>query len=428
MSLFGAYGFLTDLLAPAARRLLQRRAEAGKEEPARLGERFGRAPVARPAGTLVWAHAASVGEALSLLPLVDRLLARLPEAQVLITTGTITSARLMAERLPQRSLHQFVPIDQRLAVRRFLDHWRPDLALFVESELWPNLILETRRRGVPMALLNARLSERSFRRWHRWRRVTGPLFRSFDLVLAQDARQAEQLRQLGAQRVESVGDMKAGAAPAPVDAAELRQLQDALAGRPVWLAASTHEGEEAAVIAVHRRLRERHPGLVTLLAARHPNRGDAVAALVEAAGIACPRRSRGEGIGPDTEIYLVDTLGEMGLFYRLAPTVFIAGSLGAPGSIGGHNPLEAARLGRAVLHGADMVNCRAVTTALDAAGGALEVAGADGLAEALDRLLADPAAARHMGEAGQRVADAESGVLDRVMSALEPLLCSLGPA
>jgi 3-deoxy-D-manno-octulosonic-acid transferase len=428
MSLFGAYGVLTDLLAPAARRFLAKRAEAGKEEPARLHERFGRNLRARPTGQLVWTHAASVGEAVSLLPLIDRILVRLPGAEVLVTTSTITSARLMAERLPARAIHQFVPIDQRRAVRRFLDHWRPDLALFVESELWPNLILETRRRAVPMALLNARLSERSFRRWHRWRGVAAPLFGSFSLVLAQDQRQAERLSALGAPRVLSVGDMKAGAAAPPADEAALAVLREALGARPVWLAASTHEGEEAAVVAAHRRLASRHPGLVTLLAPRHPNRGDAVAALVEAAGIACPRRSQGAGIGSETGFYLVDTLGEMGLFYRLAPIVFVAGSLGAPGSIGGHNPLEAARLGRAILHGGDTVNCAAVTAALDAAGAALEVAGAEGLADVLDRLLGAPETVARMGVAAEAVAEAQSGVLDRVMAALDPLLQRLVPA
>jgi 3-deoxy-D-manno-octulosonic-acid transferase len=422
------YNLATRALGPAAHVVLARRAARGKEDSARLAERWGRATAPRPPGRLIWLHAASVGESLSLLPIVERLLARLPAAQILVTSGTVTSARILAERLPARARHQFLPLDHPPSVARFLDHWRPDLALWVESELWPNLILETRRRGIPMALLNARMSARSAEGWRRARGLIAALLGSFDLILAQDAAQAERLAALGASTAETVGDLKAAAAvPAPPGPA-LDDLKARIGGRPVWLAASTHEGEEEPVAAAHRALRDRFPGLLTLLAPRHPARADQIAAMLAGQGLAVVRRSAGAVPNGETEIYLIDTLGELGLFYRLAPIVLVAGSLGAPGSIGGHNPLEAAQLGRAVIFGPDTVNCAASAAALEQEGAALRLADAGALAESLGRLLADPAAVSGMGAAGLTVAATHRGVIDRVLQKLEPLVAPLaGP-
>jgi 3-deoxy-D-manno-octulosonic-acid transferase len=420
------YRLATRALGPAAHLVLARRAARGKEDRTRLAERWGRTGAPRPTGTLIWLHAASVGESLSLLPIVERLLARLPRAQVLVTTGTVTSARILADRLPARARHQFLPLDHPPSVARFLDHWRPDLALWVESELWPNLILETRRRGIPMALLNARMSAKSARGWQRARGLIAALLGGFQLVLAQDAVQADRLKALGARAAETVGDLKAAAAVPAASGPVLDDLAARIGSRPVWLAASTHEGEEAAVAAAHRGLRERFPTLLTLLAPRHPARGDQIAALLQDFHVA--RRSAGALPGPETEIYLIDTLGEMGLFYRLASVVLVAGSLGAPGSIGGHNPLEAAQLGCAVILGPDTVNCAASAAALEDAGAALRLAEADALPQALGRLLADPGTVAQMGAAGLAVAESHRGVIDRVLQKLEPLVAPLaGP-
>jgi len=420
------YRLATRALGPAAHLVLARRAARGKEDRTRLAERWGRTGAPRPTGKLIWLHAASVGESLSLLPIVERLLARLPQAQVLVTTGTVTSARILADRLPARARHQFLPLDHPPSVARFLDHWRPDLALWVESELWPNLILETRRRGIPMALLNARMSAKSARGWQRARGLIAALLGGFQLVLAQDAAQADRLKALGARAAETVGDLKAAAAVPAASGPVLDDLEARIAGRPVWLAASTHEGEEAAVAAAHRALSERFPNLLTLLAPRHPARADQIAALLQNFHVA--RRSAGAVPGPETEIYLIDTLGEMGLFYRLASVVLVAGSLGAPGSIGGHNPLEAAQLGCAVIFGPDTVNCAASAAALEDAGAALRLTQADALPEALGRLLADPGAVAKMGTAGLAVAESSRGVIDRVLQKLEPLVAPLvGP-
>ena len=416
------YGAVTDGIGLIAPWYLRRRARRGKEDVGRLGERLGRASAPRPDGTLIWLHAASVGESLSLLPVLDRLQLRLPDATILVTTGTVTSARLMASRLPDRVIHQFVPIDARVAVRRFLDHWRPDLAMFVESELWPNLLGLTALRGTPIILLNGRLSRRSFQRWVAWPHLGRALFRNFALVLAQDAVQGDRFRALGAGSVETPGDLKAAVAPPPADPIVLAQLQAAIAGRMVWLAASTHAGEEAVVIAAHRRLALKYPGLLTILAPRHPARGDAVAALIEQSGLTLSRRSRGDLPDRDTAIYLVDTMGELGIFYRLAAIVLVAGSLAIETALGGHNPLEAAALGCAVLHGPDTATSSETTRALDLAGAAMIVDGLEGLTGALDSLLADQARVKAMGEAGQNVAARQAAVIEHMMVALEPWL------
>lgn len=418
------YRAATWPLAPLASLLLARRAARGKEEISRLGERWGRATLARPPGRLVWLHAASVGESLSLLPIMEKLLARLPQAELLVTTGTVTSARLLGQRLPPaRARHQFLPIDHPLAIRRFLDHWRPDLALWVESEFWPNLLLDTHRRGIPMALLNGRISERSFRGWQRAPGLIAALIGSFDLVLAQDEIQAGRLRALGKAEIVEAGDLKAAGGALAAPAEELARLSALIGTRPVWLAASTHDGEEHMAVETHGRIEARFPGLLTLIAPRHPARADAIAGAFPAFRVA--RRSNGMLPDPSIDIYLIDTLGELGLFYRLAPVVLVAGSMGAPGTIGGHNPLEAAQLGCAVLFGPDTENCRAVCQALERAGAALRLADETALIFALRDLLGDPARVAAMGAAGREVAAAGRGVIERAMQLLEPLVAKL---
>jgi len=419
------YRLATTAALPIVRLFLAWRTRRGKEDAARRGERFGFATRPRPAGPLIWAHAASVGESLSLLPLIDRLLARLPAAEVLVTSGTVTSAGLLAQRLPARAFHHYVPIDHPGAVERFLDHWRPDLALWVESELWPNLVASTNRRGVPMVLLNAKMSERSMRGWLRFPSMIRRLLGCFDLVLAQDATQAARLNRLGARDAITVGDLKSSASPLPADPVELAALARAIGDRPVWLAAQTHDGEETIIAEAHRILAAERPNLLTLLAPRHPNRASAITTLLIERGLTVARRSAGEPITAATAVYLADTLGEMGLFYRLGGIVLVGGSLLAPGMIGGHNPIEPALLGAAILHGPDMVNCAANAAALQAAGAALVVEDATGLATMVAALFDKPARREAMGAAARAAAEAQSGVADAVMARLEPLVAGL---
>jgi 3-deoxy-D-manno-octulosonic-acid transferase len=419
------YRALTTVLGPVVMVYLARRLVSGKEDGVRFAERRGVAGIERPPGPLVWVHAASVGEAVSMLALIDRLLAERPLISVMVTTGTVSSARLLAARLPaNRAWHQYIPVDRIAYVRRFLDHWRPDLALWVESELWPNLILETKARDIPLLLINARMSARSFQGWLRWPAIINQVLGAFDLCLAQDVVQAERLRQLGGRRSLCVGNLKSAAGPLPASESELVRFAAQAGGRPLWLAASTHPGEEEAAAAVHCRLKARWPDLLTLLVPRHPARAAAVAAMLKREGLAVARRSLAEPITSATDVYLGDTLGELGLFYRLAGIAFVGGSL-VP--MGGHNPLEAALLDCAVLHGPDMSNCASIARDLATAGAAVATRDADELAEAVGRLLADPAERARRAAAGLEVAADNRAVLDAVVERISPWLDRLTP-
>ncbi len=425
MGALAIYRAVTGLAGPLVRLYLRRRVARGKEDPSRLPERRGIASAPRPDGPLVWVHAASVGEAQSVLSLVGRLLDMRGDVTVLVTSGTVTSASLMGRRLPGRALHQYAPVDLTGWVRRFLAHWRPQLALFVESELWPNLICETAARGCPMVLVNGRMSARSFARWMRVPAAASALLGRFALCLGQTAQDRDRFAALGAPRVDYVGNLKYSAAPLPADAAELAQLQSVLAGRPLWLAASTHPGEEELAAAAHERLAETLPRVLTIIVPRHPSRGDEIEAMLTARGLSVCRRSTGSLPGPDSRVYLADTLGELGLFYRLADIAFIGGSTG---TLGGHNPLEAAQLSCAVLYGPDMTNFRNVAADLEAAEAALPVADAEALAAAVARLLGDPAARERLANGARKVTAANAAALDNVVAALAPFIDALPAA
>lgn len=418
------YRGATMALTPFVRAYLSWRRRQGKEDPARLGERLGIIGASRPPGPLVWIHAASVGEAVSVLGLIERLRQERPRLGLLMTTGTVAAARLLENRLAPGVLHQFVPIDLPRAVERFLDHWHPNLALWVESELWPNLVLATRGRGIPMVLLNARLSAGSEARWRAVPGLIRPILAAFALCLAQDEAQAERLRRLGARRVASVGDLKAAAEPLAADLPALTLLEKQIGDRPLWLAASTHAGEEEIAAEVHAAIASAHSGLLTIVAPRHPVRGAAIAAMLRTRGLRVSRRAAGEAIGAETDIYLSDTMGELGLFFRLAGIAFIGGSLVPKG---GHNPFEAARLDCAILHGPDMRNCAAMAGALDADGAAVTVEDASGLATVVSRLLADPRERSTRAEAATRMAAQGAGALGAVLGRLAPWLDQLAP-
>ncbi len=415
------YLLASRLAGPLAGPILRRRARRGKEDPARLSERLGHPGAARPAGPLVWLHAASVGEATSALPLVAALRDARPGLAVLMTTGTVTAARRMAEMLPGRAIHQFAPVDTCAAVRRFLGHWRPDLAIWVESEIWPRLIHETARAGTPMALVNARISEKSARGWARLPGMARALFGAFAEITAQDGATVGRLAGLGVTATRGA-NLKALVPPLPCDEAELARMEAAFGDMPLWLAASTHEGEEEAVAEAAAAL----PEVRLVLAPRHPERGDSVEALLRARGLTVARRSRGEEPGA-ASVYLADTLGEMGLWYRLAPVAFVGGSLV---EMGGHSPFEPAALGCAVLHGPQVANFAPAYARLDAEGAAREVAGSDDLAESLRTLLGDPAALRAMtAAAGSVLADMAGDLaplVARLLALVEPGMTEAG--
>jgi 3-deoxy-D-manno-octulosonic-acid transferase len=424
LPLLGLYRGLTTAGLPLIQLLLRRRVARGKEDPARIDERRGVASLQRPDGPLIWLHAASLGEAQSVLVLIDRMTRERPTLNILMTTGTVTSANLMGERLPKRALHQFVPVDRPAWVRRFLNYWRPDMAVWVESELWPNLLLETAARGTPMVLLNARISAGSHTGWQRARGLAQRLLSSFSVVLAQDETIAARLRDLGAANVTVSGNLKTAAAPLPATASQLLALQDAIGSRSVWLAASTHDGEEAIAGQVHATIAKKRPGLLTIIAPRHPQRAAAIAAGLKQEGLVVARRSLSEPITGEVDIYLADGTGELGIFYRIAPIAFIGGSLIPHG---GQNMLEPAMLKCAILHGPHVTNFQSVADDLARAGASRQIEGAEDLAATVEALLADPGNATTMADAAAATAAIHDGVLDRVVAALTPLLDPIAP-
>lgn len=409
-----AWRLVTMLAAPLAPLLLSERAARGKEDKTRLRERLGHAGAARPEGPLVWVHGASVGESLAALPLIQTLLG---DFSVLVTSGTVASAALMQKRLPPGALHQFVPLDTPAAVARFLDHWKPQAGLFVESDLWPNLILEAHARGVRLALVNARISARSAARWTGARKSVAALLGAFDAVLAQDEEIAARFRALGTAHVEVVGSLKADAPPLAVDETALAQMRAAIGARPVLLAAQTHPGEDETILPAHDQLRETFPDLLTILLPRHVERGGDIAMLCGDRPVA--RRALGQPVTADTAIYVADTLGELGLFYRLAPFAFLGGTL-VPA--GGHNPLEAAVLHRAILAGPHTASNRAAYDAILAAQGFGLVNSCANIAREAARLLSDPDAAARAGEAAARGAATQAGAVARTGAILKTLL------
>ncbi|OAN78979.1 3-deoxy-D-manno-octulosonic acid transferase [Jannaschia sp. EhC01] len=397
-----------------AERKLQERLAEGKEDGDRLNERRGIASVPRPKGPLIWFHAASVGESLAVLELIRRLLDERDDLHVLVTTGTVTSGAVMAERLPERAIHHYVPLDTKPFVTAFLDHWKPDVAIWTESELWPTLVVETHARDIPMLLLNARMSKASHDKWRFAKGMARSLLERFQTALVQDNLTMVYLRRLGMPmgRMKVMGTLKEGAAALPCDENDRTEIAAKLAGRPVWLAASTHDGEEKMVLQAHRMAMRSSPRLLLILAPRHPQRGDEIAAVLKADGLRHTRRSADELPMDEAPVYLADTMGEMGLWYRLAPISFVGGSLVA---IGGHNPFEPAALGSAILHGPYVTNFVDIYDRLRDGGAARMVSSPDKLAGQVARLL-NPDEAATMAAAAWQVISDGADVTDRALA------------
>lgn len=414
MALYSFGGFAVH---PLAAPMLRWRARRGKEDPARSGERFGIAGADRPDGRPVWVHAASVGETNAVLPLIDRL--RGLGFEVLLTTGTVTSAAIAARRLPDGVVHQYVPLDLPGPVAAFLDYWSPRLALFVESEIWPGILRGLVKRTIPFVLVNARISGRSYRRWRRSGPIGRAIMRRIGLCIAQSSLDARRFANLGIANVEIAGNLKFDVPAPDFDADALTRLREEIGERPVLVAASTHEGEEAAIVEVHRRLRDANPGLLTIIVPRHPDRGDAIAEMVSAAGLVPFRRSAGQAIGADTQVFIADSLGEMGLWLRLGAVVFLGASL-VP--LGGHNPIEPAKSGVPMVHGPHVANFADIFATLADARASICVRNADELAEAVARLLADQGERDRLAREARACVERQSGALERTMTALAPYL------
>jgi 3-deoxy-D-manno-octulosonic-acid transferase len=414
------YRKLSFAMVPLAPAVIKRRLKLGKEDPERVSERRGMSADIRPSGPLVWIHGASVGEVLAAAALIEKL--RALNLRILLTSGTVTSAAIVAKRFPPDVIHQYVPYDSPRYVARFLDHWRPSLALFIESDLWPNLILSSAARRLPMVLINGRMSHRSFPRWRRVSGTISALLGRFDICLAQSQVDAERFSALGSRNVLTTGNLKLDVPAPPADPAKLEKLMAVTRGRPIVLAASTHPGEEELLADAHRTLAGYFPQLLTVIVPRHPDRGELVARTIGSTGLNVALRSREELPTAVTDIYVADTMGELGLFYRLAPIVFMGGSLVEHG---GQNPIEAVKLGASIVHGPHVFNFTDVYEALDAAGGARRADSPDALMKQLGRLLSDPKAREASLVAAEHVVEQLGGALERTLSALEPYLLQL---
>ncbi len=423
---FGVYRLAGILIRPATPLLLSWRVSKGKEDPTRLGERYGRPGRERPAGRLAWIHAASVGETIAVLPLIRKL--RAERVQVLLTTVTLTASKIAAERLPAGAIHQFAPLDCKPFTEAFLTHWRPDVAVFVESEMWPQAVMSLSARRIPLVIANARMSQRSFAGWNRFRAVVSDLFTRVSLCLAQTARDGERYAALGVRQVVVTGNLKFDSPPLAAAPEAVAAFRDALDGRPVWLAASTHPGEDEIVADAHARLVATHPALLTVIVPRHPERGPGIAAMLDARGLGTARRKAEEPLAPDVAVYVADTLGELGLFYRAAPVAFVGGSLVPHG---GQNPIEPVMLGCAVLHGPHVQNFADVYAALDGLRGAAKpVTDAASLADGVEALLADPGLRERRVAAANAALKPFTGALAATWTALAPYLIepAKGPA
>ena len=419
--LYYAYRSATALIAPFAYRKVAAKLAAHGISEERQRERLGHASLPRPDAQLIWFHGASVGESLAALTLITRLGELMPKAEFLLTSGTATAAQVVEQRMPPRCRHQFAPLDAAGPVRRFLKHWQPTGGVFVESELWPVTLVSTRRSGARLALVNARLSERSVARWRSKAPTAKFVLDQFSLFLTQNQNISDHLLELGAvpDRVQAGGNLKAGSEPLPVDDQTLSQMHSAFGKRPVWVASSTHIGEEQPVLTAHKALLEQHPDLCLLLVPRHPERGDDVAKLVAEADMTVAQRSKGEIPGSDTQVYLADTMGELGTWYELSHIVFLGGSLEP---IGGHNPFEVARSGAAVITGPGYHNFAETFPPMLTAKAAVEVHDASQLSEAVSHWLTDAEALKQAQQAATEFADDQAaqlqGVLDTLMKEL----------
>ena len=410
------YSLTGIILTPFIALWLARRARRGKEEPVRIRERFGNASAPRLPGKLVWLHAASVGETQSVLTLVRVLLAQEPALHFLITTGTVTSAALVAQQALPRVTHQYIPVDTYWSVRRFLNHWQPNLALWVESEFWPQLLWQTRDRAIPTLLINARLSARSCEGWQRWPNTARSLLGCFSEIYAGSSEDAARLTALGAMTIREVGNLKYDASPLPIDEALISKLTATTAGRRLWIAASTHANEEQMIAEIHLALLQQFPDLLCILIPRHATRGDAIAADLRNRNLTLAQRSKNEVIQPETSLYLADTMGELGSFYRLTDLVFLGGSLVA---VGGHNPLEPARQSAALVTGPHIHNFAAIMQQLAEADAIKIVQGKAELLQTLSDLLQDDvkrsASAKHAFDFVQNAHGTSKTIVQRAL-------------
>ena len=347
------YLILRRVLQPVMRRVLAGRIRKAKENAARAGERLGIATQVRPTGRVVWMHAVGLGEVLALRPLIVGMQQVAPDLNFVITSTARSSADVLGQNLPANTVHQFLPLDGPTYMAKFLDHWQPCLSIWSEQDIWPGAIHDCAARDIPLAYVNGRMDNKSTAKRARLAGLYKKVFGLFDLITVQDEQTAENLSSLGGRDVRVTGSLKPAAEPLSVDVGMLATLQVALEGRKIWVAASTHCEDEAVLIDAQRELVKRDPSWLLILAPRAPARGDEIEGALVQAGLTCTRRSKGGQPDPSHSVWIVDSFGELGLWYRLAAAAFVGGSYG---SLGGHNPWEAICLNLLVCHGPNVAN------------------------------------------------------------------------
>ncbi len=400
--------------------IIRKRKKNGKEDLSRFNERIGQPKLARPEGRLIWIHGASVGESVSMLPLIDKILELYPNVNIMVTTGTITSAEVMAKRLPQRAFHQYFPIDKPSFTQSFIKHWQPDVVLWFESELWPSMLSTIRDHKIPLILVNGRISDKSFKHWKLFPAISKELLNCFSLCLGQSKLDAERLRELGSQDAECLGNLKFAGLPLPIDAKKEQEITSQIGSRPVWTVSSTHSDEEFQIGCFLKELGKEVPNLLTIIAPRHPKRGEEIKTrLQNECHLNVSLRSAGEPITPETEVYVADTIGELGLWYKLCPIVFIGGSLIPHG---GQNFMEPARMQDAVLVGPHMHNFKEAMAHALQAQGVIQVKDVQELHTEVAKLLSDK---QYLAQKAQLAYDwtvSESKVLDGIVDKIKGYL------
>ena len=414
----GIYNTLVRTLYPIViRRYIEKRKKIGKEDVKRFNERIGRPTKPRPAGRLIWLHGASVGESISMLPLINRLLEIYTDAHVMVTTGTTTSAEVMAKRLPERAFHQYLPIDNPVFAARFIRHWQPTIALWFESEFWPGMLSTIKRRNIPLILINGRISNKSFKRWQQFDFVIKEILDCFTACLGQSEEDAYRLRALGAKDAMCLGNLKYAGLPIPVDEEKKKEIQDGIGERPVWLVSSTHSDEEAKIGRYLKELSAKHEGLLTIIAPRHPTRGVEIRDILQDKyQLKTALRSANEKIQPETEVYIADTIGEMGIWYELCPIVFIGGSLVPHG---GQNFMEPSRCRDAVIVGPHMHNFTDAMNRAKRADGIIQVDETVDLIDMVDQLLSNKELLEAKRSLAYNWATSEAKVLDGIAEKIQ---------
>ncbi len=407
------YNMLITILYPLViKRYINKRKENGKEDVKRFNERIGRPTMPRPEGKLIWLHGASVGESVSMLPLIQRILDTYPEAHVMVTTGTVTSADVMQKRLPERAFHQFIPIDNPIFTTRFVKYWQPDVALWFESELWPAVLSSIRRKNIPLILINGRISNKSFKRWQQFDFISKELLSCFTLCLGQSEEDAYRLHVLGAQNSICLGNLKYAGLPLPIDETKRAEFVEQAGKRRIWLASATHDDEEIRIAKVHKRLKQKFPDLLTVIAPRHPQRGDEIQEKINNLELKTALRSKNEKITPETDVYIANTIGEMGIWYDVINIVFIGGSLIPHG---GQNFIEPSRVRDAVIVGPHMHNFTDAMNRAKKADAIIQVTDTEELEEIVTQLFENKELLDAKRSLAYNWATSESKVLEGIM-------------